>query len=210
MANTDIRFGMKPLFMEEANKMAMYFPITNNYGTALYTYDPVIAVTAGTIERSSTSDTFCGTILGLYRSTAASQLRTENLLPVQYMAASPGASYTYFALVAIDPDILCIMQEDGDTSSLQLADNFGNVDFIFTHAGNTTTGISGCEIDSSSADNTATRPVKLIFPAVNFYDPDAKQYMTVSSAGAAGNFGKWIVKPNYHQFGQGNLSLGLA
>jgi hypothetical protein len=201
---------MKPLFLTEAQRTAMYFPITNNYGTALYTYDPVIAVTAGTIERAAASDTFCGTILGLYRSTTASQLRTEKLLPVQYMAASPGASYTYFALVAVDPDIFCIMQEDGDTSSLQIGDNFGNVDFIFTHAGNTTTGISGAEIDSNTADNTATRPLKLIYPAVNFYDVDAGAYMAVSSAGAAGNFGKWIVKPNYHQFGQGNLSLGLA
>ncbi len=210
MANTDLRRGVEPLFMTEARKTAMILPITNNYGTALYIQDPVVGVTAGTFERGSTNGAWCGVILELFRQETPTSLRTERLLPVQYMAASPGATYNYFALVAVDPSLFFIMQEDSDTASLIITDNLGNCDAVFTHAGSTTTGISGCEIDSDSADNTATRPIKLIMPAVNVYDIDAKAYMAISAAGAAGNFAKWIVKINNHQFGPGSLSVGLA
>ncbi len=209
MALTNKPYGLEPLFMTEARKTALYLPITNNYGTALYIQDPVVAVTAGTIERGATNAAWCGVILGLYRQETPTSLRTERLLPVQYMAASPGATYNYFALVAVDPDLFFMMQEDGDTSSLIITDNFGNCDIV-SGTGNTTTGISGAMIDSSSADNTATRPIKLIFPAVNVYDLGAGAYKTASAAGAAGNYCDWIVKINNHQFGPGAVSVGLA
>jgi hypothetical protein len=102
-----------------------------------------------------------------------------------------------------------IMQEDGDTSSLQIGDNWGACDVTFGTA-NTTTGISGCLIDSSSADNTATRPIQLIWPAVNIFDADQGTYMEVSSAGAASNYAKWIVRIFNSQLGSGSLALALA
>lgn len=211
MALTNSPWGFKPLYMTEARKTALILPITNNYGTALYKFDPVVAVTAGTIERGATNAEWCGVILGLYKKLGpTSTYRPENMEPVNYIGATPGATYDYAALVAVDPDIFLVAQEDGDTASLQIADNFGNCDAIFTETASTTTGISAAEIDSSSADNTATRPIKLILPWTAYYDAIANAYNTVSTTGAALNYCKWICKINNHQFGPGSLAVGLA
>lgn len=209
MANTNLPIGIRPLYMHEACKTAMLLPITNNYGTALYQLDPVLAVTAGRIERGGTTGAWLGVILELFRQQTPNSLRTERLVPVQYMTASPGATYEYFALVTMDPTLYFVMMEDGDTSSLQITDNWGACDAVFGTA-NTTTGIGNCQIDSSSADNTATRPIQLIWPAVNEYDIDAGAYMTVSAAGAAGNYAKWIVRIFNSQLGSGSLAVALA
>lgn len=211
MALTNTPWGFKPLYPSEARRVSLVMPITNNYGTALYINDPVVAVTAGTIERGATNAAWCGVILGLYKKLGGtSTYRAEAMEPVLYMAASPGATYDYAALVAIDPNIYFVAQEDGDTSSLIITDNFGNCDAIFTETASTVTGISAAEIDSSSADNTATRPIKLILPWVAYYDPIAGAYNAPSAAGAAGNYCKWICKINNHQFGPGSLAVGLA
>lgn len=211
MANTNLPYmGVQPLFLAEARKTAMILPLTNNYGTDVFINDPALAVTAGRIERGSTTGPWLGVVLGLYRQETPKSLRTERLLPVQYFAATPGTTYEYFALVTMDPTLFFVMQEDGLVASLQIADNWGAVDVTFGSGGNTTTGMSGCLIDSDSADNTATRPLQLIFPAVNMFDVDAGAYMAVSSTGAAANYGKWIVRIFNSQLGSGSLAVAFA
>ena len=121
MAMTNIPWGMQPLFFTDAQKKAMMFPITNNYGTALYVQDPALAVPAGTIEHGATTGAWLGVILGLYKQELPQSNRPERLTPVLYMAATPGATYNYFALVAIDPFVFYTAQEDGAASSLQFA-----------------------------------------------------------------------------------------
>lgn len=210
MALTDMPFGMKPLFMTEARKSAILFPITNNYGTALYTNDPALAVTAGTVERASTSGQLMGSILGLYKKVGSTVLSPFNLVPQLYMSATPGASDTWFALVAIDPTLIFAMQEDGDTASLIITDNFGAIDLIYTHGGSTTTGISKCELDSNTADATATRPMILLRPWYEHFDIDAGVYDTPSAAGAAGNRCRWLCRIANHQLSQLAVSTAFA
>lgn len=211
MANTNYPYwGIKPLFMTEARKTALLLPITNNYGTALYQTDPVVAVTAGTIERGPTNSAWLGVILELFRRTGTGVYRAEGLVPVQYMAASPGAGYTYFALVAMDPMLFYSMQEDSNASSLQIADMWGACDAVYTSTGDSTTGMSGVQIDSSSADNTATRPLMVIQPLANYFDVDAGAYNTISTDGAANNYCKFIVKQFNSQMGAGAVTAGLA
>ena len=211
MANTNLKYtGVQPLYMTEARKSAMLFPLTNNYGTDIFQLDPALAVTAGRIERGSTTGTWLGVVLGLYKQQTPKTLRAERLTPVQYFAATPGTTYEYFALVTMDPTLFYIMQEDGLVASLQITDNWGAADVSFGSGGNTTTGMSGCLIDSDSADNTATRPIQLIFPAVNHLDAGTGTYMAVSSAGAAGNYGKWIVRIFNSQLGSGSLAVAFA
>lgn len=210
MAMTDMPWGLKPLFMAEARKTALIFPITNNYGTALFVNDPVVAVTGGTIERNAVSGACLGSILGIYKSTGRTSLRIESLVPQNYMSASPGASDTWFALVSCDPSNLYTIQEDGVTSSLVLINCFGMVDFIFTHTGNTITGISKAEIDSNTIDATATRPIQLVRPYLEWYDVDAESYNTVDATSTAGRNAKWIVRVANHQFNNASLSVGFA
>ena len=79
-----------------------------------------------------------------------------------------------------------LVQEDGDTSSLQVADIGLNVDGVGT-TGSTTTGRSLMEIDSDSAATTNT----LAWKIVGIHPDD-----TISAAGAAGNHARFIVMPN--------------
>lgn len=211
MANTNLKYtGVQPLFMAEARKTAMLFPLTNNYGTDIFQLDPALAVTAGRIERGSTSGAWLGVVLGLYKQQTPKTLRTERLTPVQYFAATPGTTYEYFALVTMDPTMFYLMQEDGLVSSLVEANNWGACDVTFGAGGNTTTGMSGCLIDSSSIDATATRPIQLIKPAVDSLDVGTGTYMAISAAAAAGQYAKWIVRIFNSQLGSGSLAVAFA
>lgn len=207
MANTDTPWGLKPLFMAEARKTAIYLPITINYGTSLFINDPVTGVTAGTIERAPETGAILtlGTILGIYQQQTPYSLSMERMVAVQYYPAST-ATKQYFALVAIDPDIIYVMQEDGEATPLSAAMCFSNCDFIFTHAGNTTTGISGCEIDSNTMAVTATLAVRIIRPWLEYYDLGGQSYNAVTATAGA-SWCKWVVKVNNYQFDANTLGL---
>ncbi len=207
MANTDTPWGVQPLFMTEARKTAMLLPITINYGTSLFIHDPVTGVTAGTIERAPETGAILtlGVILGIYQQQTPYSLAIERLLPVQYYPAST-ATKQYFALVACDPSLFFVMQEDGVTTPLSAAMRFSNCDFIFTHAGNSTTGISGCEIDSNTMAVTATLAVRIIRPWLEYYDLGGQSYNAITATAGA-SWCKWVVKINNHQLGDNTLGL---
>ena len=63
--------------------------------------------------------------------------------------------------VATDPLLLMEVQEDGLVTPLVLADVNLNIEII-SAAGSTTTGISGMEIDSTSAATTNTLPLRIV------------------------------------------------
>ena len=211
MANTNLKYGgMQPLFMAEARKTAMLFPLTNNYGTDIFIGDPSLAVTAGRVERGSTTGAILGAVLGIYKQQTPKTLRTERLTPVQYFAATPGTTYEYFVLTTMDPNLFFLMQEDGLVASLIETDNWGAIDISYGAGGNTTTGMSGALLDSDTPDDTATRPLQLIKPAVDFLDPGTGTYMAISAAAAAGQYAKWIVRIFNSQLGSGSLAVAFA
>ena len=211
MANTNLKYGgMQPLFMAEARKTAMLFPLTNNYGTDVFIGDPSLAVTAGRVERGSTTGAILGAVLGVYKQQTPKTLRTERLTPVQYFAATPGTTYEYFVLTTMDPTLFFLMQEDGLVASLIETDNWGAIDISYGAGGNTTTGMSGALLDSNTPDDTATRPLQLIKPAVDFLDPGTGTYMAVSADAAAANYAKWIVRIFNSQLGSGSLAVAFA
>ena len=94
-------------------------------------------------------------------------------------------------MVADDPTQLYVAQEDGDTTSLNIYAVALNAAAIATHAGSTNTGLSGMEIDSSTAATGAgtavTLPLRILF---------AHPEDTVGSGTTAGNRARWIVKVN--------------
>jgi hypothetical protein len=211
MANTNFKYGgLQPLYMEEAHRTAMLFPLTNNYTTDVFIGDPALAVTAGRVERASTTGSMLGVVLGIYKQQTPKSLRAERLTPVQYFAATPGATNEWFVLVTMNPNTFYICQEDGITSSLTEANNWGAVDVTYGAGGNTTTGMSGCLLDSNTISNTATLMFQLIWPAVNHYDIGAGAYIAVSAAGAALNYAKWIVKPFNCQLTGGVVGVAFA
>lgn len=64
-------------------------------------------------------------------------------------------------LVATDPLLLMEVQEDGVSTPLTLADVNLNIEII-DGGGSTTTGISGMEINSDTANTTNTLPLRIV------------------------------------------------
>lgn len=193
MANTDAPFGFQPFGALRDGDCHLY-RLTNNYGTALYINDPVKVVAAGTLEIALvTAVISCvGTIVAVFKQDGPKTTRPENLTPVNYFAATPGTTYDYWALVADNPHLEFRVQEDGVTTPIAAIDVGSNVDAIFTHGGNTASGISGAEIDSNTMAATATLFCKLMRLAEEW---DVK----AGAWNAIGAYAKWIVRINNHQ-----------
>ena len=90
----------------------------------------------------------------------------EDMKPVNYIAAAEAGNGTIagYVMVADHPSQLFLAQEDGDTNAIDLAEGSMNADIVSVAlcAGDSNTGISKQEIDSTSAATTAALQVKLI------------------------------------------------
>jgi hypothetical protein len=116
---------------------------------------------------------------------AVTALFDYNMDPVLSLAATAGDGImTGYAMVADHPQQEFVVQEDGDGAVCGIADAGQNADMIATSAGNTGTGVSGWEMDSSSVAVTATLALQLLNPV-----PD--QDATVLHC-------DWIVRLNAH------------
>ena len=190
MANTDIRFGLRYV---SGPIQLVRFNLTASYGVALFQGDCIAVVTAGTVQRHTPGSGISGVVWGFIRS---------DDMPVSNITATDTA-YTYKIIANVCPETLYWCQEDGDTTPLALTDIGNNVNLVYTHAGSTTTGISGMEIDSSSKATTTTLDVHLIRLANEYIEPDGNITAFDSTSGLA----KFLVK--IHNFVSGNLGTGI-
>ena len=190
MANVDAAFGFKPY--GNVLRVQLY-AFAASYGTAVYHGDLV------TIDSAGYTSKYGGQVPGVAKSEdgamigAVVGLMDHKMDPIMYLAASQAGDSVVagFALVADHPDQIYVAQEDGVADPLDLADIGLNCQTIGT-GGNTGTGISTQEIDSSEHAATTTHALKIM----NIYEDD-----TPSSAWA-----RWIVKINNHCLG--NLHTG--
>ena len=185
MANIDAAFGMRPVAKVGSapggTTGTTKYSIGDNQGTAIFTGDPVKYKNDGTVEVATNSDALVGVFMGCFYTDPTTKKPTfRNHFPA---SLSPGDA---IAFVADDPDQLYIAQQDSDSANIVAADLNLNANMIFG-AGNTTTGNSGVEIDSSSKNTTATHQVRLI----DFYD--------VPSNDATANNSILVVKINNHK-----------
>ena len=185
MANIDAAFGMRPVAKVGSapggTTGTTKYSIGDNQSTAIFTGDPVKPKADGTIEVATASDALLGVFMGCFYTDPTTKKPTfRNHFPA---SLSPGDA---IAFVADDPDQLFIAQQDSVSSNLVAADLNLNANMIFG-AGNTTTGNSGVEIDSSTGATTATHQVKLI----DFYD--------VPSNDATANNSILVVSINNHK-----------
>lgn len=188
-ATTDAPFGFQP---HGELLRARYYAIVTEYGTAVFPGDAAeIGGTAistakmGTLQNMQVEETgAAGSILG-----AVLGLLDSDGMPTGSIAASTVGDGTVagYALVADHPQQEYIVQEDGDTSSIVVANVGLNANGISTHSGDTDTNRSKMELDSSSVATTATLAWKILG-----VHPDD----TISAAGAAGNYCRFIVMPN--------------
>lgn len=186
MANPDVRRGLEPVMHISGSAwngqtLKCYIPATD--GTAVFIGDTVALAGSAdatgmylTVTRQTVG--IGSAIFGVVTSFEPDPTNLEN----KHRLAST-ARYCY---VCVDPTVLYKVQ--GDSVAVIAATDVGsNFNLIDTHSGNTATGLSGTEINSSVKGTTATYQVKLIG---NAGDPNDD----ISLVNA-----KWLVMINIHQ-----------
>ena len=144
MANKDAAFGFKPTrHLTGGQIRAEEYAIAANYGSAIYTGQVVEAVAAGGIEAAAAGDT---QIAGVFGGVFYTDPTTSKPTFKPFYAASTNAS-DLKATVYADPYIVYEAQHDGTGTAAM-----NNSCFDFTGVGgNTTTGMSTSELDTSES-----------------------------------------------------------
>ncbi len=184
MANTDAPFGLRPARSahgQSYNGRINKYYVDSGYGTALFVGDPVkLSGSADAdgvpgVQQGAAGDALCGVIVGIEPDYGGDLGRL-------YLPASTGG-YVY---VMDDPAAEFEIQEDSDGGALA-ATNVGQNANIIVGSGNTSTGRSGVELDSSTAATTATLPLQILG-------------LSKRVDNEIGDNANWRVKINKHQF----------
>jgi len=173
MANLDAPRGFIPY--KNAGKTVRIGYYIKTAGEEVFQGDPVKRVAAGTVQTYAPGD-------------------TEPLIGIA--ARHSLAADTEELQVYDDPEQEFVVQTDTGTA-FAAADIGLNADSEADHAGSATSGLSGQEIDMSTANTTATLPFKVLglAPQIN------------SLENAAGVNADILVKINRHE--RGNLQTGV-
>lgn len=170
MANADTPFGLRPvghpLGLSKAQIRTYYVPAS--YGTALFPGDPVVKTgTSNTAEVSApgVGTVPIGTMAEVNKATAGDDnpitgvivgvAASPDALGRRYLPASTGG----VVFVNDDPQTEYEIQADED---IVAADIGLNAALVYTNAGDTNTGQSGAELDSSTVATTATLQLRII------------------------------------------------
>ena len=194
MANIDQPFGLRPIAKVGSapggTTGTTKYRITSGAG-AMFTGDIVKQANDGSVVQGTAGDAARGVFMGcFYTDPSTSKPRFNNTFP------NGTAASDAIAFVADDPDQLFIAQQDSASANAVAADLNLNANLV-VGSGNTTTGISGMEIDSDSKNTTATLNVKLI----DFYDTPSND--------ATANNSILVVKINNHELGSHTGTAGL-
>ena len=194
MANIDQAFGLRPIAKVGSapggTTGTTKYRITSGAG-AMFTGDIVKQANDGSVVQGTAGDAARGVFMGcFYTDPSTSKPRFNNTFP------NGTAASDAIAFVADDPDQLFIAQQDSVSANAVVADLNLNANLV-VGSGNTTTGISGMEIDSDSKNTTATLNVKLI----DFYDTPSND--------ATANNSILVVKINNHELGSHTGTAGL-
>ncbi len=138
-------------------------------------------------------DFLIGSVLGCY---------DENMDPVKYTAPTEAGDGTIAGhlLIADHPQQMFVAQEDAVGNAITSAEGQCNAEVYppALNAGNTRTGISKMEIDSSSAANTSTLMLRLLRP-----HPDDVAHVN-------GKWCRYICMINTHAYGNVGITAATA
>jgi len=172
MANSDARFGLKPVRSANGGSyvpsvLPMY--IAAGYATALFVGDPVVITgTANTAYKNFIGASGePGVMPEINKATAGAGNLIDGVI-VGFAAddrdagMNSPASTEGIALVEVSPDVIFEIQEDGAGATIAATDIGLNADLVYTHAGDATYGKSGAELDISTKATTANLQLKII------------------------------------------------
>ena len=179
-----------------------YVPVGN--ATALYVGDPVTRLTADgdangipSVSIGVAGAAVCGVIVGVLPTYPGVSLVGSSL---DLTRRSLPVSTAGYVLVADDPNILFEIQEGtgtaGATGTALTVSAIGNNANFVIDAGATTYSDSGTVLDNTTEATTATLNLKIMGLAQR-------------EDNAFGNYAKWIVKINNHQYGSSTGTAGV-
>lgn len=133
---------------------AMYLGVLLEHNAESYATRFGGAIPGCQVEEEGAAGSLLGAAIGFF---------DPDMDPINYLAAATVGDETVagYVLIADHPMQKFIAQEDSDGNSIEASEIGYNADMKGT-GGNTTTGISTMEIDSTSAANTASLAVKLL------------------------------------------------
>lgn len=204
MANNDTPFGLRPVKHRNGapyNGATKPYYIPASYGTALFIGDPVVKTgTSNTSEVSAAGlGVFpVGTLPEINKATAGDGNAITGVI-VGFAGNAEAAVYNAasterVAFVCDDPDVEFEMQADGAIAATQVG---LNAVLIYTHSGDTSTGLSGAELDTTSDVPAADASNQLTIQSV-VNRPDNE---------AASAYTKVLVKINNHTEAHGALGI---
>lgn len=178
MPNIDSPFGLKPVRHRMGVPLSATihpYYVDSGDSTALFIGDPVVKVAGG--SNSAAFNGFpIGTLPSCIKAAAGDTVRISGVVvgfmpdPANLDLKHRVASTSRVAYVCDDPFVVFEIQADG---AIPAASVGLNAVLIYTHAGNTTTGLSGAELDTTSDVPAADASNQLyILRAVNREDND--------------------------------------
>lgn len=157
MANTNKAFGLRPLGKLGSNVNSdgdTAYPIASNTATAIFEGDTV-TLSGGYVVKATPGD---ANILGVFLGCKYTDPTTKKPTWKNYYPGSIVAS-DIVATVVDDPNALFLVQASGVAAVTCIGKN---ADLVQTAAGNTTTGVSGLELDTSTLATTQALNVKVV------------------------------------------------
>lgn len=193
MPNSNAAQGLRPVRYRNGapwTGAARTYHVPVGNATALFIGDPVVIT--GTGDPAGHPDAGIATAAGAGRITGVivGFRPTAPFSPLKHLPAGTEG----YIIVADDPALLFEAQEDSVGGALAVTNIGQNIDLI-AGAGNTGTGTSGWQLDSSTAATTATlqcRLVELQHTADNEIGANAKWLVAINlptETGAAGSTG---------------------
>lgn len=159
MANTDNRFGLRPIKHRNGaayNGAFNAYYVPSSYGTALFVGDPVVRVNTG--SNAAAFNTPGGDFpIGTLPIVAKATVGDGNAITGVIVGFGPDpdglgriynpASTERLVYVADDPDLVFEAQTEGTLTATMVG---LNAVLIYTHSGSTSTGLSGAEVDTGT------------------------------------------------------------
>lgn len=193
MANSNAPTGLQPVRYRSGapyNGAANVYYVPATDGTALFKGDPVIIAGAADTNGVPTCTRATAGSAGRITGVVVGFVPSPNIIANGYRVASTAE----YVLVADDPDLLFEIQEDSTGGALAATDIGLNAD-LAAGSGSTVTKLSGFQLDSSTADTTATLQLRIVGIAQradNEIGANAKVLVRINlptETGAAGSTG---------------------
>lgn len=175
MANSDRPSGFTPIMLIDGspfNSAVRVYPVDAANATAIFVGDAVTLEDDGHVAPAAAGGVVLGVCTGVVVNRTIAATEHPGYLP------ATTAGYVY---VAVGPNVLYEVQEDGVGGALAETNIGNNIDLI-AGAGSTTTGRSAHELDS----NTATAAGSAQFRIVDYVHRADNDITAVNS--------KWIVR----------------